>query len=80
MAQLTPAHLTRLARLKSRDHVRIIESGAPGIHGDTLAKLSDVFGVSMNWLYRGDGKAPTRADVLVAVARSQRAYEQKESA
>jgi hypothetical protein len=60
--------------------VRILEAVATGITGGTLAKIADVFGVEMGWLYRGTGKAPSRAGVIAAIERCSRRSAEKGAA
>jgi transcriptional regulator with XRE-family HTH domain len=76
-AGLTATQAGELAGLKGRGHVASFERGATGITGGTLARLADVFGVSLDWLYRGLGEAPTKLAVkkAVALARVRRAAE-----
>ena len=77
---MTPAQLVKFAGLKGRGHVAVLEQGASGITGGTLARIADVFGVSLDWLYRGNGKVPERAEVRAAVQRAKAAHEAREVA
>jgi len=69
--KFTGSELSMLAGLV-RSHVWQIENGArrDGVTGDTIARLAQALGVSMDWLYLGKGPTPTQAMVLRAVARA----------
>lgn len=56
-----------------RSHVSLIEGGEKAsVDAGTLAKLADVLGVSMDWLYSGRGRRPSKAEIATAVARARR--------
>lgn len=61
----------RLAGL-TEGHVSQIERRNPRIEADTLASLARVFGVSLDWLYAGEGRAPSDAALQAAVAAATR--------
>jgi transcriptional regulator with XRE-family HTH domain len=71
MAEISAAHLGRLAGL-SRSAVALIESGAredPG--GSTVSAIADALGVSTDWLLNGTGTPPTADGVKSAVANAE---------
>jgi transcriptional regulator with XRE-family HTH domain len=76
MAGLEPSEVGRLAGLVGRSHVDQIESGRT-LHprADTLTKLAELFGVSLDWLVRGHGPMPSRLCVLIAVEKAHRAHD-----
>lgn len=68
VAGLKPADLDKLAGL-GRGHSRMVEAGERyRIEALTLANLAEVYGVSMDWLYRGLGEQPTEEAIREAVA------------
>jgi transcriptional regulator with XRE-family HTH domain len=69
-AGITYSSVDELAGLR-RGHARVVETGKrPYIEAHTVAALADVFGVTMDWLFRGLGDAPTDASVRDAVAKA----------
>lgn len=57
---------------KVRRHIGLIEAGArdnPSL--DTLTALSDLFGVSLDWLATGKGERPSPVDVRASVAAAE---------
>ena len=65
---------SKLAGLR-QGHVALIESGErSGVAAETVRSLAAVFGVSMDWLFSGFGKAPDVAAVRAAVTRAQRRH------
>lgn len=64
--------LDRLARL-CRGHVSAIESGRnKNPSADTLRPIAEVLGISLDWLIRGIGPAPTERAVKKAVEAARR--------
>ena len=72
LAGLSGRKLSALAGLKANGHAASIERLSPDrISMETVAKIADVFGVSVDWLYRGRGKLPSDRRILAAVAEAQ---------
>ncbi len=70
IAEISASELARLANMQ-RTHVSLIErSEAAGVQARTLAELSRVLGVTLDWLYLGKGEAPSGAVVRAAVAKA----------
>lgn len=65
---ITARELDALADLAAC-HVNAIELTSK-ISTKSLERIADVFGVSLDWLLRGDGRARTRDQVRAAVARA----------
>ena len=63
--------VARLAGL-TEGHVNQIERRNPRIEADTLASIARVFGVSLDWLYAGEGRAPSDRALAAAVAAANR--------
>lgn len=69
-------------------HVDLLTGGTPGhVHAiatefikdpraSSVVKIAEVFGVSLDWLVWGKGRAPKRATVRAAVAAARRARPQ----
>jgi transcriptional regulator with XRE-family HTH domain len=76
-----PNELDHLAGLRGRGHVGAIEKGT-SLHprADTLAKLADALGASLDWLVRGMGRPPTRAAVRAAIQMARRGRQMREEA
>lgn len=72
LTELSARDLDFLAGLHS-NHVRAIETGQiADISGRTLLAIAGVLGVSLDFLYAGDGKSPSPRAVRRAVAHAQR--------
>lgn len=70
-ADLSARALCALAGL-TKSHVGQLEEGRyPSVEVTTLEKLATVFDVSLDWLYAGRGRRPTKAEILAAVRRAQ---------
>lgn len=67
MAGLSARELSTRAGL-ARSIVSLFEAGKKGANAETVAKLADVLGVSMDWLYRGVGIQPSMRRIKTAVA------------
>jgi transcriptional regulator with XRE-family HTH domain len=69
---LSSSQVSQLAGLV-RTHVWLIETSArTNFTIDTIARIAEVLGVSLDWLYRGVGRAPTPGSVRAAIARAKR--------
>lgn len=68
---LSTRELDRLAGT-SEGHASYVESGKGGTETTTLDKLAGALGLTLDYLVRGDGKAPTAESVSAAVDRSRR--------
>lgn len=74
LADISARQVDALAGLKGTCYTNSIELGARvNILNETLAAIADVFGVSMDWLFRGVGPEPTQVEVVAAVARARAA-------
>jgi transcriptional regulator with XRE-family HTH domain len=70
---LSARGLARLAGLHG-SHVWTIESSASEqVSASTLRRIADVFGVTIDWLFDGEGEGPTPDSLRKAVARARRA-------
>jgi len=70
LAGLSARELDALSGLTS-GHARALEVEPNRfVAAQTLARIASVFGVSLDWLYAGDGPEPSERGVLRAVARA----------
>lgn len=70
LGKLSQRELARRAGLGSERHVGLIEEGErPNVTTDTAEKLCRALGLSLDWLLRGEGEAPTEASVSEAMSR-----------
>lgn len=81
LGAVEPNELDHLAGLRARGHVVQIEEGK-SLHprADTLAKLADALGASLDWLVRGIGRPPSKAAVRAAVQMARRSRQMREEA
>lgn len=81
LAQMKLRELDRLAGFRE-GHVYQLESresGSKRLEARTVHRIAEVFGVSMQWLYLGEGRAPSRDTVALPVARARRAIGRENS-
>ena len=72
LVDISARELDRLAG-KTPGHALLIESRpSADVLAGTLADYAQVFGVTLDWLALGKGKAPRHADVVAAVAASRK--------
>jgi transcriptional regulator with XRE-family HTH domain len=72
MAAISSRELDGMAGLRAC-HSRAIENGTKAnVTSSTLNAIARVFGVSMDWLYEGQGTAPTPERVRASVSRARR--------
>jgi hypothetical protein len=74
VAHMGARELDRLAGLQ-QGHTYQLESrqsGCERLEARTVHGIADVFGVSMEWLFLGRGRAPTRDAIRLPVARARR--------
>jgi transcriptional regulator with XRE-family HTH domain len=72
LAELSARELDALADLTA-GHTRFLELGRTDrVEVRTLAKIADVFGVTLDWLYTGDGSCPRNESIRDTVARHRR--------
>ncbi len=71
MRKLAGLPADKLSELAGCTHAVVghIESGrSRGANGDTLDRLTNVLGVSLDWLVKGVGEEPNELEVRAAVA------------
>lgn len=71
LTDLKARALDRLVRGRAlgTTYTRLVETGArPRINADLANRYAMVLGCSLDWLVRGEGRAPSKAAVLRAVA------------
>ncbi len=74
VAHMGARELDRLAGLRE-GHVYQLESresGCERLEARTVQAVADVFGVKMEWLFSGRGRAPARDAIRLPVARARR--------
>lgn len=71
MAGISCREVARLADIP-QGIVSRTERSEKGVASETLKRLSDVFGCSIDWLYLGRGGSPTKTEVLANVAKAAR--------
>jgi transcriptional regulator with XRE-family HTH domain len=73
IAGISQRHLSKLAGLKSEQHVRLIEvSEKPQNLGiETVSALAGALGVTIDWLHNGIGPEPTAEAIRESVAAAQ---------
>jgi len=60
---------------RAEGHTSLIEAGrSKGIEARTVSAMAELFGVSMDWLFSGTGKAPEMGAVRASVVRAQRRH------
>jgi len=71
---MTPTELDRLAGFR-RGHVGMLEvrGSLDHIEARTIHCIAEVFGLAMEWIYKGNGRAPLLGDISTHVARARRA-------
>jgi transcriptional regulator with XRE-family HTH domain len=71
MPPVTARELDRLTGL-GEGHASMLEKRrrSDRIEARTIDRIARVFGCSMEWLFRGEGKAPTAKDVARPVLRA----------
>ncbi len=73
LAGISARELDRLAR-RTEGHASLIESRPnAGAEMGTVEAYASVFGLSLDWLVRGAGRAPSKATVVAAVEAARRA-------
>jgi transcriptional regulator with XRE-family HTH domain len=77
---ITARELDRLTGLRE-GHAAMLEKrvASERVEARTLHRIAEVFGVSMEWLFTGGGRAPVASDVAMPVARARRAARDKPS-
>jgi hypothetical protein len=73
MAGMAARELDRLADI-TEGHTSLLESVVENVSAQTLAKVSKVLGVSIDWLVTGEGKEPSERAVKAAVEAARAAY------
>jgi transcriptional regulator with XRE-family HTH domain len=75
LAAMSARELDRLARLRE-GHIFQLESrvsGSERLEARTLNRIAEVFGVPMEWVFKGRGQRPNKMTVSLPVARARRA-------
>lgn len=71
--KVTLRELDRLTGLRE-GHVAMLEKRSnTRVEARTISLIAEVFGVSMEWLYRGRGRAPSPQTIAMPLARARRA-------
>lgn len=72
LGEISARDLSRLAGLPSEGHVSSLETSGHSPTVDTLSKIATVLGLSLDWLGRGEGTAPTAEQVTRAIKRARK--------
>jgi hypothetical protein len=79
MAGIAARELDRLADI-TEGHTWLLESVVEDVRAQTLAKISRVLGVTIDWLVTGQGGEPSEREVKAAVEAARYAYSRSKPA